>query len=72
MSLRDYFEKAKYRPKPGEARTEFIARMARDGLPFLGAAETLRSPVWELCREVTELRAEVTVLRQQLTALQGG
>lgn len=67
--LRGHLDPARYRPAPGETRVEFLSRMGRDGLPALGYAEVLRSPVWELCREVTKLRAEVDALQSELAAL---
>ena len=46
--------------------------MGGDGLPALGYAEVLRSPVWDLCREVTKLRTEVDALQSELAALRSG
>ncbi len=69
MGWRDMFSVKRFQPQPGELRTDFLARLGRDGLPFLGQLEILRSPVWELCKEVTALREEVDALRREVGRL---
>ncbi len=69
MKWRDVFNGSRYRPLQGETRQQFLARMATEGLPPLLYAEPLRSPVWELCREVKSLRHELDALRAEVADL---
>lgn len=62
----------KTRPRPGACRKDYLARMAREGLPALGYAEALRSPASELMREVVALRAELDQVKAELSALRSG
>jgi hypothetical protein len=72
MRWRNLFDKTRYQPKPGETRRDFLARLGREGIPPLGYAEAARTPIWELCREVTSLRLEVDALRAEVAVLREG
>ena len=69
MSIRDAFKRSNYRHLPGEPGRDFLARLAKNGMPSLGYAEALRMPVLELCRQVTVLHNEVDALRLEVERL---
>jgi hypothetical protein len=69
MKWRQVLNGSKYRPVQGETRQQFLARVAVEGFPPMVYAEPLRSPVWELCREVESLRRDLDALRAEVVEL---
>jgi hypothetical protein len=67
--LKDAMTGARNRPRPGEDRCAYIARVADDGFGSLGYASVVQRPLWELFREVSQLRLDVQELRAEVAQL---